>query len=274
MPPSAQLPISLVVITRNEADVIGRCLDSVPFAAEKIVVDSGSTDGTQRVAGQHGARVVHQDWLGFGPQRNFATTLASHDWILALDADEALTPELARELSERLPRLQASTSAGAILRRCTWYMGAPMRWYRPMVGERLGRLYHRKRARWTDVRVHESLRFDGSVETLRHPFVHHNNPTLVHRYLKTLRYSELKARDWLDQGRPTRLWMCPLVFAAAFFKDYFLRLAFLDGARGYVVAQVAASYAVYKRLRYFEMKRNPASRELGGALLKQYGLDP
>jgi hypothetical protein len=101
--------------------------------------------------------------------------------------------------------------------------------------------------------------------------VHHHNPTLVHRQLKILRYSELKARDWLERGKPANLWMAPFVFLAAFIKDYFLRLGFLDGGRGYVVSQVGASYAVYKRLRYYEMKRNPVSRELARDLLS---LDP
>lgn len=273
-PNTSPLPITLLVIARNEAPAIGRCLDSVPFAAEKLVIDSGSTDGTQEVARRHGARVVHQDWLGFGPQRNFASTQATHDWILTLDADEALSPELANELQERLPQLMQSTHAGAILRRQTWYMGAPMRWYRPMVGERMGRLYHRGRARWTDVRVHESLRFDGPTPTFKHPFIHLNNPTLVHKQLKTLRYAELKARDWLDRGKPVRMWMAPFVYLAAFMKDYLLRLAFLDGWRGYVVAQTAAAYAVYKRMRYYEMRRNPESRDMAAQLLHGYGLDP
>lgn len=267
----ATFPLTLIVITRNEAAVIGRCLDSVPFAAEKLVIDSGSTDGTQQVAIRHGARVVHQEWLGFGPQRIFADTQAANDWILVLDADEALSAELAQELLTALPQLQKSDAAGAILKRQTWYMGAPMRWYRPMVGEKLGRLYHRKRAHWTNVRVHESLRFDGRTVACKHAFVHHHNPTLVHRQLKILRYSELKARDWLARDRPVRLWLSPLVFIAAFFKDYFLRLGFLDGGRGFVVSQVGASYAVYKRLRYYEMQRNPASRDAARALLN---LDP
>ena len=84
------LPLSLVVITHNEAANIARCLDSVPFAAEKLIIDSGSTDTTVAIAQARGARVVHQDWLGFGPQRNFASTQARHDWILVLDADEFL----------------------------------------------------------------------------------------------------------------------------------------------------------------------------------------
>ncbi len=274
MPVAKPLPLTLLIITRDEAAHIGRCLDSVPFAAEKIIIDSGSTDGTPEIAARHGARVVHQDWLGFGPQRNFATTQASHDWILALDADETLSPQLNDELMRRLPELMQSSAAGAILRRQTWYMGAPMRWYRPMVGERLGRLYHRQRACWTDARVHESLRFDGPTVTFRHPFIHINNPTLVHRQLKVLRYAELKARDWLERDKPVQMWLAPFVFMAAFFKDYLLRLAFLDGWRGYIVAQVAATYAVYKRMRYYEMRRNPESRQLAADLLHRYGLDP
>ena len=268
--------LTLLVIARNEAAAIGRCLDSVPFAAEKLVVDSGSTDGTPEVAARHGARVVHQDWLGFGPQRNFASTQASHDWILTLDADEALSAG-ARARNAATPAA-AHAVARAPARSCG---GRPGTWARRCAG--IGRwsasawaaLYHRGRARWTDVRVHESLRFDGADgRRSAHPFIHLNNPTLVHKHLKTLRYAELKARDWLDRGKPVQMWMTPFVFLAAFIKDYFLRLAFLDGWRGYVVAQVAASYAVYKRMRYYEMKRNPASRELAAELLRGYGLDP
>lgn len=257
MPPP--LPISLVVITHNEALNIGRCLDSVPFVTEKLVVDSGSTDDTVAVAEAHGARVVHQDWLGFGPQRNFASTQARHDWLLVLDADEFLSKELAAQLERDLPSLLASAKAGAWLRRRTWLMGAPMRWYRPMVGERSARIYHRDRARWTDARVHESLRFDGETVEFRAPFNHADNPSLVHKQLKVLRYSELKALDWRDKRRPVRMWLTPLVYLSSFIKDYLLRLAFLDGWRGFIIAQTAANYAVYKRMRYYEMQHNPAS---------------
>lgn len=267
-----KLPITLVVITFNEAAHIGQCLDSVDFAAEKIVVDSGSTDGTPEIATRHGARVVRQSWLGFGQQRNAAAAAARHDWILMLDADEEMTDALATELKQRLPQLLASSKAGAVLRRRTSYMGAPMRWYRPMTRERVTRLYHRQRARWTQARVHEALHFDAAVEEFAQPFLHHHNPTLVHKHLKMLSYAELKLRDWLERGRPDRLWMCPLVFAATFFKDYFLRLAFLDGWRGYVVAQIAASYAVYRRMRYHEMRRNPQSIQQADELLRRRGL--
>jgi len=267
------LPLTLAVIARNEAATIARCLDSVPFAAEKLVVDSGSTDATMAVALAHGARVVHQDWLGFGPQRNFASTQCSHDWILVLDADEWLSPKLAAELERTLPALMAGDAAGAVLRRRTIYMGAPLRWYRPAVGEKLGRLYHRGRARWTDARVHESLRFDGRAPVFKAPFEHANNPTLVHKQLKVLRYAELKCRDWLDKGKGVRMWQAPFVYLLAFLKDYVFRLACLDGWRGFLIAQTAASYALYKRMRYYEMVKNPASVTAAAEALHKHHID-
>jgi len=267
------LPLTLLVITHNEAANIARCLDSVPFAAEKVVIDSGSSDDTVAIARAHGAKVVHQDWLGFGPQRNFATTQASHDWILVLDADEYLDGAIAAELQQRLPALMDSDTAVGILRRSTHYMGAPMRWYRPMVGEKMARLYHRGRARWSDARVHESLRWEGRDVLFRAQFHHLHNPTLVHKQLKVLRYAELKCRDWNDKGRPPRMWMTPLVYLAAFLKDYVARLAMLDGWRGFVVAHTAAAYAAYKRMRYYEMRRNPASIEQARTELIRHGLD-
>ncbi len=267
------LPLSLAVITHNEALTLGRCLDSVPFAAEKLVVDSGSDDATAAVALAHGARVVHHDWPGFGAQRNFASTQCQHDWILVLDADEYLSPELATELAEQLPALMAGTAPAAYLRRRTIYMGAPMRWYRPAIGEKLARVYHRERARWSDARVHESLVFDGRGPTFHAPFEHANNPTLVHKQLKVLRYAELKCRDWRDRRKPARMWQTPFVFALAFAKDYFLRLAFLDGWRGFMIAHTAASYAIYKRMRYYEMLHNPDSISAAASKLKQHGLD-
>jgi glycosyltransferase involved in cell wall biosynthesis len=267
------LPISLIVIARDEAAAIGRCLDSVPFAAEKLVIDSGSTDGTPQIAARHGARVVHQPWLGFGAQRNFGARQARHDWILFLDADETLSAELVEELRAELPALMQSSDAGAFVRRETWLMGKPMRWYRPMAREVIARIYHRERAQWTEVRVHESLRFNGPARKFKGRVIHLHNPTLVHWQLKILLYAELKTRDWQDRGRAPALWLAPFVFVATFVKDYFLRYAFLDGWRGYIVAQVAASYAVYKRMRHYEMTSNPESRESAAALLKKHGLE-
>lgn len=267
------MPLSLAVISRNEAAVIGRCLDSVPFADEKLVVDCGSDDDTVAIAEAHGARVVLQDWLGFGPQRNFAASQCRHDWILMLDADEWLSEDLVEEMQQRLPALMASATPAVVLRRRILYMGRPMRWYRPAVGEKLARLYHRNRARWREVRVHESLEYQGSAAQLRAPFEHDNNPSLVHKQLKVLLYAELKCRDRQEHGKALRMWQLPFVHSASFLKDYFLRLAFLDGWRGYIIARTAASYAVYKRMRQYEMAVNPRSLELAAQALQEHDLE-
>jgi glycosyltransferase involved in cell wall biosynthesis len=266
------LPISLIVITYNEAANIGRCLDSVSFVAEKIVVDCGSDDDTRVIAAAHGARVVDQPWLGFGAQRNFGSGLASHDWILSLDADEALTPELNGVLRCGLPELLASNAAVGVLFRTAWFMGRPMRWYRLMAREKKPRIYHRARARWSEVRVHESLQYQGEEVTFQPPFMHYLNPTLVHHQLKYLRYAELKALDWRSRGRGTRSYAWPFVFFLTFVKDYLLRLAVLDGARGWVAAYMAADYALYKRMRYYEMRHFEGSVGLADDELRAHKL--
>ena len=256
------LPLTLLVITYNEAANIGRCMDSVPFAPEKMVIDSGSEDDTIAIAQQHGAVVVRQPWLGFGAQRNFAATQAHHDWLLCLDGDEALTPELVSELQRKLPQLMNSEAAAGVLIRSAEFMGKRMRWYRLMARERKARFYHRQRAQWSDVRVHESLKYAGKDTTFNAPFIHYLNPTLVHHELKYLKYAELKARDWNDKHRSVRPIEWPFVFVATFIKDYFFRLAMLDGWRGFAAAWMAADYALYKRFRYFEMREYPQSVEL------------
>jgi glycosyltransferase involved in cell wall biosynthesis len=267
------LPITLLVMTYNEAENIARCLDSVPFAAEKIVVDSGSNDATVAIAQAHGARTVTQAWLGFGAQRNFASTVATHDWILFLDADEALTPGLVAELERELPTLLTSQIAAAVLIRQAEFMGKPMRWYRLMAREHKARIYNRQRAQWSEARVHESLRYTGKDVVFHSPFTHYLNPTLVHHELKYLRYAELKARDWHDKQRSCRPYEWPWVFAATFFKDYLLRLALLDGWAGFAAAWMAANYAVYKRMRYYEMRRFPHSMDLATQVLRKHDLE-
>ncbi|MGH8231767.1 MAG: glycosyltransferase family 2 protein [Steroidobacteraceae bacterium] len=264
-------PISLVVITYNEAGNIARCLDSVSFAAEKLVVDCGSDDDTCRIAAAHGARVIQQPWLGYGAQRNFAAAQAGNDWILSLDADESLTAELAQVLVRRLPELIAGGAVG-VLYRTAWFMGQPLRWYRPLVHERKPRIYHRSRARWNEVRVHEALQYTGAERSIEPAFIHHLNPTLVHQQLKYLRYAELKALDWRDRGHGNWPLGWPLVFVLTFLKDYLLRLAFLDGTRGWIAAYLAAHYALYKRLRYFEMRYSEPSISLAEDELRAHKL--
>jgi len=266
---SAPFPITLLVMTFNEQATIARCLDSVTFASEKIVIDSGSTDRTVAVAEQHGARVVHQEWLGYGAQRVFANRLAAHEWVLFLDADEWLSPELSRAIQTALPQLLSSTLAAASFMRCTLFLGSELRWYRPLAAQPVQRLYHRQRTEWNTARVHEALKIKGEVLALEGKLMEHGVPTLLHRQLKDMQYAELKVRDWLDKGSSKAVWHFPLVFLATFIKDYLLRLAILDGWRGVIIAYMAAHYAVFKRLRYWDAHAHRDTLSQADALLER-----
>jgi len=268
VPVASAVPLTLLVMTYNEAANIAACLDSVPFAQEKIVIDSGSEDDTVAIAQAHGARVVNQAWLGYGKQRNFASGQASYEWILFLDADERLSPALAEEIAQRMPEVVKNSAAVGLLPRSTHFMGRPMRWYRPMRREYKARLYHREHARWSEPRVHESLKYRGPGVRFRAELEHRHDPTLVHVQLKTLRYAELKALDWAGQGRAVRPWSWPVIFLATFLKDYLLRLAVLDGTRGWMAAYLDAHYTLYKRLRQFEMVQVPPSAKSAALLLQ------
>jgi hypothetical protein len=121
--------------------------------------------------------------------------------------------------------------------------------------------------------VHEALQYDGVSPVLDAPFEHANNPTLVHKQLKVLRYAELKCRDWHERGKPVRMWQAPFIYLATFIKDYLLRLACMDGWRGFIIARTAASYALYKRMRYYEMHANPSSIAQGEAALTSHRIE-
>ena len=167
------LPLSLIVLARNEEAAIGRCLDSVPFAAEKIVVDSGSTDGTAAAAAAHGATVIDREWLGFGPMRQRAEEDAAHEWILMLDADEWMSDELQRQCRDELPGLLERADAVQLSRR-TRYCGRTMNHYRPFARDHIWRCYRKGRAAWTSDQVHERLQPAPGCRThrLTAPLIH------------------------------------------------------------------------------------------------------
>ena len=160
--------LSVTVITRNEAADVGAALASVRWADEIVVVDSESTDETVAIARASGARAVVRPWAGYGAQKNYAAYLASHNWILSLDADERVTPELAEEVQRAMAQ---PVHAAFRVPRVTWHLGRWIRttdWY---PDEQL-RLYDRTKARWTGQLVHESLEVGGSVGRLRGELQH------------------------------------------------------------------------------------------------------
>ena len=236
-------PVSVTVITRDEAANIEACLASVAWADEVLVVDCGSTDRTVDIARTRGARVIVKDWPGYGEQKNFAATQAAHDWILSVDADERVTPELATEIRARLAgRVSA---AGFRIPRVTFHLGRWIRttdWY----PDYQLRLYDRRRARWKERRVHESVTADGPVEQLANDLQHYAYRDITHHHQTMDRYTTLAAEDMYASGR--RAGFADLAFhpPAAFLRNYVLRRGFTDGIPGFIISAMNAHYVFLK----------------------------
>ena len=245
--------LSVVVITLNEASNIDDALASVAWADEIVVVDCGSTDETLTLARQHTDHVSHRDWSGYGAQKNHATGLATNDWILSLDADERVSPELASEITTLLE--QGPAHRGYRLPRTTQYLGRWMRttdWY----PDRQLRLYDRRVARWTSDPVHESVRVDASVGRLHHELRHHSYRDLSDHLARIDRYTTLLAAGLLDAGRragPLDLAIHP---TAAFLRNYLVRRGFVQGVPGLVVSLMNAYYVFLKHAKLWELGRH------------------
>ena len=242
--------LSAVIITRDAAAPLPECLQSVRFADEILIVDSGSQDGTREIAKRHGARVVHQDWLGYGKQKQFAVERAKYDWVLCLDADERVSPELAHRIQETL---RAPTLFAYDMPRCNRFMG---RWLRHGEGypDPNLRLFHRGRAHWSDDPIHEHVVTIEPIGRLNGDLLHETETTLAEYLDKQNRYTTLQAEQLHIQGKrvsAARLVLSPL---ARFIKFYFLRLGFLDGVPGLVHIAIGCfnSFSKYAKLMQFE----------------------
>jgi len=249
------LALSVVLITQNAAAQLPDCLASVAFADEVVVVDSGSSDGTAEVAARYGARVVAKEWLGFGRQKQFAVEQAAHDWVLCVDADERVSPELAASIVRALgdPRQPAQFSVFRMARR-NRFLG---RWLRHGEGypDWSPRLFDRRQARWSDDAVHEKVLYAVSPGTLEGDLLHESAENLA-RYLdKQNRYSTLAAQELHQRGRSAglaELLLSPLV---RFVKFYFLRLGCLDGLPGLVHIAIGCMNSFTKYAKLIELNR-------------------
>jgi len=244
------MPLSVAIITRNAASQLERCLASVAFAEEFVVVDSGSTDGTVEIAARHGARVIRKEWLGFGAQKQFAVDSASHKWVLCVDADESLSPELHEAIVEELKAPRGF--AYAIARR-NRFLG---RWLRHGEGypDWNVRLFHREHARWGDESVHEKIVTRSPVLRLRGDLLHDSAETLEKYLDKQNRYTSLQAESLRAAGHRANAWQLVLSPLLRFFKFYVLRLGFLDGVPGLVHITIGCmnSFNKYAKLKALE----------------------
>lgn len=235
--------LTATLITLNEEQNLPCALESLQgLPDEVIVVDSGSADRTCQIALAHGARVLTHAWTNFAEQRNFAAVQATTDWILALDADEELSPELRASLKEWKARPPAV--AAYEFSRKARYLGAWIRhsgWY----PDRKTRLYRRDLGRFSGV-AHDSLQVQGPVERLRGDLYHHAFQTFAQHTAKVNSYSTVAAHELYAAGR--RSWLPALLLATpwAFFRRFFLQAGFLDGYRGWLIARMGAKYVFLK----------------------------
>ena len=235
--------VSVTVITKNEAADIAAALDSVAWADERIVVDSCSTDDTVAIAGRHGARVVSREWPGYVAQKNYAASLATNDWILSLDADERVTPELAAEIQSTLAK--EPEERGFWIPRVTFHLGRWIRttdWY---PDDQL-RLYDRRAAEWTGKYVHEGVKVRGRAGRLRNELQHYAYRD-VDEHMETIEhYTTLAAKQMFEQGRRATALDVVLQPAFAFFRNFILKRGFLDGSVGLTISRMNARYVSMK----------------------------
>jgi len=243
--------LSAIVITRNEAANIGECLDGVAFCDERIVVDSGSDDGTVDIAKGKGARVEVHPWPGFGPQKNYALSLATGTWVLSIDADERVTPQLAAAIRQAV----ADTGAdGFELPRRSTFCGREMRhsgWYPDYVL----RLFRRGKARFDDAPVHERVICDGAVRRLDQALIHHPVLRLEDALSRMDRYSTASAETLAASGRKVSFFAGIGHGFFAFIKTYVLRAGFLDGAEGFLLAVANAEGSYYRYMKAWVASR-------------------
>jgi len=240
--------LSVVIITRNEEINLRKCLESIrQIADEIVVVDSNSSDQTQTIAREYGAKVqVTKDWLGFGVQKNLAVSLAKNDWILSIDADERVTPELSNEILDLL--LGEPTHHAYEISRLSSYCGRFIKHsgWRP---DYVLRLFNRQAARFSDDLVHERVLCSGKVHRLNNLLLHYSIRNFSQVLSKIDQYSSASAEQLYLRGQKSSLLKAVVHGFWAFVRTYFLRAGFLDGNHGFALAVSNAEGAYYRYLK-------------------------
>jgi glycosyltransferase involved in cell wall biosynthesis len=243
------------VIARDAAPRIRRCLESLAWADERIVVlDPRSCDATESIARELGARVIRHPYQGNVEQKNFALAQASGDWVIALDADESLSEELAAALRAELA--SGGDCDGIEVNRVTHHLG---RWIRhgDFHPDWQLRAFRRERGRWVGGNPHGRVRVPGRVRRVRGDCEHHSYTDLADQLKRVQEWSRIEAERLLAEGRRARLSDLVLRPPARFLRAYLLKAGFLDGVPGFAIAAITAFHVFLKYARLWELERAP-----------------
>ena len=247
------VPVSAVVLTRNNAPIIARCLRSLSFANDIVVVDAESVDDTASIARALGARVIERPWPGFGEQRRFALDQARNDWVLVIDSDEEVTAELALEIASVVSG--GTSAAGYRVRRRNQFLG---RWMDvgPWARDTQLRLFRRDAVRVAGASVHESYAVDGDVAVLASPLLHYTHTSIAESVQRLNTYTTLEARDRAARRRIRAL--DPLLLPpGVFFKYYISKGCWRAGVEGFLLAAITAMYksVLYVKIRAIQQEQ-------------------
>ena len=248
---TARLPLSAVLITFNCVGPLRATLESLRFCEEILAVDSGSTDGTLELLAEFGVRVIQESWRGFGPQKQFAVDQTVHDWVLCVDSDEIVSPELQASI---LVALEKPADQAFEFPRRNRFLGRYLRHGEGYPDYSL-RLYDRRHARWSDDVVHEKVCTLGTVSRLAGDLLHHSEDTIESYLAKQNRYTTLAAQALVDEGvqvSGTKLVLSPLF---RFIKFYFLRGGWLDGVPGLIHILIGCFNSFAKYAKVIELGR-------------------
>ena len=227
--------LSVVIISKNEEEFIADAVKSALFADEVLVLDSGSTDITCTIAQQLGAKVMHQDWLGFGAKKNKVVELAKNDWVFVLDSDERITAKLQSEI---LSTLQEPTADGYHTARLNKFFGKNIR-HCGLYPDYSIRLFNKEKGKFNDVTVHESVQMNGDTGKLKNHMIHLAFDTVEEFSNKQKKYAELSQKKKnLIKAFISPIW--------TFVKIYIFRLGFVEGWHGFIIAKVYAKYTFWK----------------------------
>ncbi len=248
------IPLSVIIITKNEEHNISDCLHSVRWAKDIVIVDAESKDATVEKAKQYTHKIFIKPWLGFAEAKTFAVQHTECDWVLWLDADERVTEELAQEIQQLLQEKIISYNSYFVARRA-YFLGRWIKhsgWY----PGRVVRLFHKNYAAFNSAAVHEGLEIKGESGILRNDLLHFTDPNLHHYFEKFNRYTTLASQELFSQKRKFRLVDLLLRPSWLFCKMYIIKLGFLDGIQGFILAIISSVYVFTKYAKLWEQWKN------------------